>query len=136
MSVVKSRRGQGQLEVLTKSRELATYTIKICTNEKNFPKRYRWCITNKIVESAVMINADINRANGIYVNNQNDLLLRLEFQNRALAEIGALIANIDIAYNVFGIEAKRVKNWVGLIINVQTLLRGWKKSDLKRYKDI
>lgn len=136
MSVVKSRRGQGQLEVLTKSRELATYTIKICTNEKNFPKRYRWCITNKVVESAVMINADINRANGIYVNNQNDLLLRLEFQNRALAEIGALIANIDIAYNVFGIEAKRVKNWVGLIINVQTLLRGWKKSDLKRYKDI
>lgn len=56
MSVVKSKRGQGKLEILTKSRELTAYTIKICTNEKSFPKRYRWCITNKIVENTVSID--------------------------------------------------------------------------------
>lgn len=38
MSVVKSKRGEGQLLVITKANELATYTIKICSNEKNFPK--------------------------------------------------------------------------------------------------
>ena len=52
MSVVKSKRGEGQLLVLSKANELATYTIKICSNEKNFPKHYRWCITSKIVDAA------------------------------------------------------------------------------------
>ena len=124
MSVVKSKRGQGKLEILTKSRELTAYTIKICTNEKSFPKRYRWCITNKIVENTVSINENVNRANDIFVRNEDDFLLRHRYQNLALAEIGALLANIDIAYDVFGIDPKRVKHWIGLIIEVRTLLNG------------
>lgn len=44
MSVVQSKRGEGQLLVLSKANELSVYTIKICSNEKNFPKHYRWCI--------------------------------------------------------------------------------------------
>ena len=49
MSVVKSKRHDGLLAVITKANELAVYTIKICSNEKSFPKHYRWCITAKIV---------------------------------------------------------------------------------------
>lgn len=48
MSVVESKREEGELRALTKARELAVYTIRICCNENNFPKRYRWCITNKV----------------------------------------------------------------------------------------
>ena len=42
MSVVKSKRGIGKMLVVTRANELAVYTIRICSNEKNFPKRYRW----------------------------------------------------------------------------------------------
>lgn len=56
MSVPASKRERGELAVFTKSSELTAYTVKICTNENNFPKRYRWCITNKIVDSAVDMN--------------------------------------------------------------------------------
>jgi len=80
MSVVQSKRGQGELEVLTKARELATYTIKICTNEKSFPKRYRWCITNKIVENAIEINSNIGKANDVYVTDGEDYRLRKVFR--------------------------------------------------------
>ena len=76
MAVVKSERSQGDMKVITKARELATYTIKICTNEKNFPKRYRWCITNKIVENAVEINSNINRSNEVFVSDDEDFKLR------------------------------------------------------------
>ena len=55
MSVVQSKRGEGQLLVFTKASELATYTIRICSNEKNFPKHYRWCLTSKIVDAAIEI---------------------------------------------------------------------------------
>lgn len=48
MSVVKSKRTKSELEVVNKAIALASYTIHICSNEKNFPKRYRWCLTGKM----------------------------------------------------------------------------------------
>ena len=68
MSVVASKRGEGKLLVLTKANELAVYTIRICSNERNFPKRYRWCITAKIVDSAMDISNYANMANSVMSN--------------------------------------------------------------------
>ena len=39
MSVVKSKRKEGQLTIFTKASNLAEHTIKICSNEKYFPKK-------------------------------------------------------------------------------------------------
>jgi len=72
MSVVKSKRGEGQLLVITKANELAAYSIKICSNETNFPKRYRWCITNKIVDAATEISNNAVMANSVFVKDESD----------------------------------------------------------------
>lgn len=72
MSVPKSKRGTSKLEVITKANELATHTIHICSNESCFPKRYRWCITAKIVDAAVEISRLINMANSVYVNPESE----------------------------------------------------------------
>lgn len=134
MSVVKSKRGIGKMLVVTRANELAVYTIRICSNEKNFPKRYRWCITNKIVEAAVSINNCIVAANSIYVANGDTyaLELRKQYQTKALSETYALLSMIDIAYRIFGIESDRVEFWVKLVCEVQALLRSWRKSENKQ----
>ena len=136
MSVPKSKRSEGQLTVLVKANELATYTIKICSNEKNFPKHYRWCITNKIVDSALDINNYIAMANAVFVTDKNDVALRKQFQTKAIAASYALLSMMDIAYRTFGIESKKIEYWTGLVIEVQNYLRNWKKSDAERYNDI
>ncbi len=53
MAVPEGKRTESKLAVQTKAIELAIYTVTICSNEKNFPKRYRWCLTNKIVDTAL-----------------------------------------------------------------------------------
>lgn len=136
MSVPKSKRSEGQLTVLVKANELATHTIKICSNEKNFPKHYRWCITNKIVDSALDINNYITMANAVFVTDKNDVALRKQFQTKAIAASYALLSMMDIAYRTFGIESKKIEYWTGLVIEVQNYLRNWKKSDAERYSDI
>jgi hypothetical protein len=136
MSVPKSKRSEGQLTVLVKANELATHTIKICSNEKNFPKHYRWCITNKIVDSALDINNYITMANAVFVTDKNDVALRKQFQTKAIAASYALLSMMDIAYRTFGIESKKIEYWTGLVIEVQNYLRNWKKSDAERYNDI
>ena len=131
MSVVKSKRGQGKLLVYTRSNELAVYTIQICANEKHFPKRYRWCITNKLVESALAINNCVAAANAVYIadGDEEAKKLRRQYQTKALAETYALLSMIDIAYRTFGIESNRIEFWTRLVKEVQNLLRNWKKSD-------
>ena len=133
MSVVKSKRSESELDVITKSRELAVYTIKICTNENNFPKRYRWCITNEIVKSVKVIHSNIRKANEVYVKDETDYLLRKNYQKIAISEIGGLLGDMDIAFELFGVEAQRMYHWTGLVIDVQMLLRGWSKSDARRF---
>ena len=135
MSVVKSKRTQSELEVVTKAIALSSYTIHICSNEKNFPKRYRWCLTGKIVDFTIDICNFINMANSVFVSSANDFQTRRQYQNQALASSYALLTMMDIAYNTFSIDDDRIEHWIGLVIEVQNLLRNWRKSDLERYKD-
>jgi hypothetical protein len=135
LSVVKSKRTESKLEVVTKAIALSSYTIHICSNEKNFPKRYRWCLTGKIVDFTIDICNFTNMANSIYVSNSKDFYTRRQYQNKALAASYALLTMMDIAYATFGIDDDRIQHWVGLVIDVQNLLRNWRKSDSEKYKD-
>ena len=136
MSVVKSKRGESDLDVVTKSIKLAVYTIKICSNEKNFPKRYRWCITNKIVDDAVDICGYIRKANEIFVKLKVDYDVRRKNQEEARGTIDSLLGKMDIAYGLFGMSDDRIDHWTSLVIEVKRLLGNWIKSDYARYKDL
>ena len=136
LSVVKSKRKVGKLAAITKANELAAYTIRICSNEKHFPKRYRWCITSKIVESSLEINNLANKANSVYVHDREDYLLRKRLQTMALAETYSLLSMIDIGFRTFGIDGERVRHWTGLVLEVQNLLRNWCRNDRRRYENL
>lgn len=137
MSVVKSKRKSNKqpLQVITKANNLTTHTIRICSNENNFPKRYRWYITSKIVDAAVEIARNATIANSINADSDREMYsLRKKYQTVALANTYSLLALIDIAYNTFSLEGDKVDYWVGLVEEVQNLLRNWKRSDEQRYK--
>lgn len=133
MSVVKSKQSEGKLLVVTKSRTLAEYTLRICANEKNFPKRYRWCLTAKIVDSAMNISNGVNMANSVYVRDETDYMLRKRYQTQALAETYALLSMIDIAYHAYNLETARVEYWARLIYDVQNLIRNWRKAEIEKH---
>ena len=120
MSVPKSKRGHSDMEVVTKANELATHTIHICSNEKYFPKRYRWCITAKLVDAAVDINRYIIMANSIYVGDDvENWKLRKRYQTLGLASTYSLLSMMDIAYRTFGIEGSKMDYWTGLVITLR-----------------
>ena len=126
-----SKRSESKLLVVDKARELAIHTIHICNNEKHFPKRYRWCLTNKIVECVLAISNYCEMANSVYVQTNEDYLLRRKYQTLALAETYALYNMIEISKVVFGIEVGKATYWAELVANLQGLIRNWKKSEKK-----
>mgnify|MGYP001049815168 CR=1 FL=1 len=92
MSVPKHRRTESKLEVQTKARELAKYTTTICANEKVFPKRDRWIVTNRR-ERCVMFKKmtteellqEERKRNMELLNKQSDL-------ENALLELAEIVA--------------------------------------------
>lgn len=132
MTVQKSKRGTGKLAVITLSRRLSRYTMRICTNEKNFPKRFRWCITQKIVNFALDISNLLVMANSVFIQTKADLELRRSYQKQALSTSYALLSMIDLANLSFHIKGRRIEYWTYLVTGIQKLLRGWIDSDAKK----
>jgi len=133
MSVPVGRRGQQKLGVITKAIDLADYTITICKNEANFPKRERWILTQKIVNLALDTLTDVRKANSVHVVLAEDLVYRRQLQVDAFANLEALLSLIDVAYRNLGLETRRVEYWTGLIVDLENFISKWRKSDRERY---
>ena len=134
MSVIKSKRKQGRLVVLTKAMEMTKYTVQICKNEKNFPKRDRWLLTQPIVREAVDILCCIRRANAVKVQpgHPEAAAYRRGQQMEAYAHAEAMLSLMEIAYVTLGIEHSRMEHWTGLVVETENLLQAWRKADQER----
>lgn len=134
MSVPVSKRGKRKLAVITQSRQLAAYTLKITQSEKNFPKCYRAFINDKIVEPAIEISSLVYSANRIKVVNVYDYADRRALQQKAIDLSYAFLNNMAIWYSVHGIQSNRIDYWSGLVMEFQRLAESWRDADFERYK--
>lgn len=82
MSVIKSKRGESEMEFIHTARELEIYTIKKCIG---FPKRYTFYLAKPISDSAVRIHTYSKMANSIYPTNQHEAQMRRDYLLRANA---------------------------------------------------
>jgi hypothetical protein len=137
MSVRKSERSQGKLQVLNLAKDLCVYTLTICRNEKVFPKSERWLITSKIAGEAVDTLSCIRRANAVLVgdgvNASVDYAYRRAQQIEAHAHINALLSLIDISFTINNIEASRIEYWTHLAVETDEKLKAWMRSDKDRF---
>lgn len=128
MSVRKYERREGTLEVLTRANILVQYTIRICKNDKIFPKNSRWLLATRIVNSALDGYSCIRRANALPLTNH----LRQELQEEAYSHLELLLSLINIAYDTYNIQTRRVEHWTKLTVETEIKLRAWMKSDKNR----
>ena len=123
--------------MITVSGDLCDYTLQITSNEKHFPKRYRWNITNRILQITFDIDDHLIYANSVYVRPEDGSLLRRQtHQLEALELTNVLLRNIDRAYRRLGIDSDRIEFWTGQIKELQRLIRGWYRKDKERYESI
>lgn len=139
MAVPKSQRAKTPLTVLTELDALISYTIQLCTDERRFPKRYRWCLTKDIIDSAIKAKADAARANSVYVSDRESAMLRRTYQQKAIANLAALGTLMDTAFKVFSglrhLDEEKPKKhaniatWTARYDKTKALMLAWKKSD-------
>lgn len=117
-----------------KAKQLAIYTIHICKNTKVFDPIYYDSITVDLIRYAKDIYIKSWQANNIRVrSNGQGWDLRCNLQLESISLCSSLLATIDLAKGVFHLRNKRIKYWVGFVIDVRDLLKKWHDGDVKRY---
>lgn len=133
MSVIKSNRAESEMEFIHTARQLQIHTIQKCVN---FPKRYTFYVSQPIAECATRIHEYVKCANSIYPVNQHEVQMRRDYLLRANAELYSLISQIEVANELFGIEADKMKYWMEIVEKEIRLVKGTMKKDRERYKNL
>lgn len=133
MSVIKSKRSVSPVEFIHTARELEIYTIRKVVN---FPKRYTFYVSQPLAESATRVHKLVKAGNSIYPTNKHEAQLRRDYFLKALAELQSLVSQIEIANELFSVEANSMKMWGELINKEDRLLRAVLKKEQQRYKNL
>lgn len=129
MSVRKGDRGEGNLQVLNRARELKIYSLTALKSDKRFPKSTRWLYAYPIAEAVREASSSIRRANSVFATTEEEWRYRRLEQVKAHASLNALLDLIDDAYDAGYITGAQVEHWTGLILQTDDLLKSWMKAD-------
>ncbi len=132
MSVIKSKRGPSGMKFIDNARELEIFTIQ---RVAHFPKRYTFLISNKIADIAVSIYKNVVEGNMLTNLDDNvQYTSRLHHFREALSQCNALVSQLQIANDVFGIPYHFFEKWISYIDTEEKLLIGTIRKDLERRK--
>ncbi len=136
MAVPKGKRSTGVFETGTKAKELLMHTLRITKNEKCFPVRYRYTVTNRIINDASEVYGKVRRANAIFPTNAAEYQMRRKWQLEAYAALDDLAGYIEVAHEMFSIDTDKITYWTKLTRDTRYSIKRWVEGDLKRYKHL
>ena len=134
MSVPVFKRGVSKLKVLNDAKILAIYTLNTCSNEKYFPKKYRWSFTKPLIDEALNMIRCIYSANSIKAENIHDHETRLKLQKEALMHLQTILPMLDLSYSMFPIATNKIEYWTNLCVETEKSLRAWIKWEKEQIK--
>ena len=114
--------------------QLELKVIRMVMNEKYFPKRARFVISNKLVDLATDVSINYDAANDIFPNTEEKLETREKFQIIGRAKFVALKKQLNIAYQLFNIPGGVMGEVFDLTSQIEKKYSNWFKSGRKVLK--
>ena len=135
MSALSRFRKESPFEARDLARELEVKIIKLCMNEKYFPKRYRFTVAQSIIESVQKMGDYITIANRLPVY-RDCIAEREKNQRYAFAMCEVLLRKLDLAERLgFSIPEGLLTELVRDIDKEEKSIKGWIASDKKRLNE-
>ena len=132
MSVLKRFRSESPFAVRDEARKLEIKIIKLCMNEKYFPKRYRFILTMDIIQDAHKLADYIEAANKLELTEVTSKR-RLMYQKEALVRIEYILRKFILAEELgFTIPEASLKELGEDLVKEEKLIMNWIESDRVR----
>ena len=134
MSVPVFKRTPNKLQAYKDTLDLVTYTIKLCNDNKTFPRPAKWNIVNTLYDKSLECLIEIRRANKIKGDNAKSAEERLSLQYNVILNFDALWVLMDLAKETFNIDSDKMDKWTSLMLNAENCVSAWRKSDKEKFK--
>ena len=130
MSVNKSdRTDKSELCYLAEQAEYKI--IKMTMNEKYFPKRARFIITNQIIDSVMSMAKNMNIANSIFPNTEEKVKIREQYQYIGRGNLNSLESQLNLANKLFNIPSGVLDEIFVILKEIKSRYSNWVKSGRK-----
>lgn len=117
-----------ELQIIVKAKDLAEHTIRVTSNCKNFPKKYRFTLIDKMQVKSLNIYESLVEANRIRLGDEE----REKLQAKAITYCDELQFFIELTVRLEIITANRAEYWLGLISAIKSMTITWRKRDKER----
>ena len=135
MSVPVPKRSKNELQALQDTLEFVAYTIHMCENEKIFPKKTRWTLCTRLIDTCLNIVCNIRSANRINVQTKEQAELRTKLQYDVLFDFEKVWGLLTVAEKTYPIPKEKINNVSSLLLKSEDIVMNWRNSDIKKYRD-
>lgn len=108
--------------------------IRMVMNEKYFPKRARFVISNRLIDLAMDVSEKFDGANAIYPSSEKHLNDREELQVLGKTSFVSLKKQLNVAYQLFNIPSGVMGELFDLTSQIDKKYSNWFKSGRKVLK--
>ena len=123
-------KGESELKIIVKAKELSVYTFRITSNCNHYPKKYRFSIVDKMQNKVLSIYESLFEAN------RTDLKLykkeRLLLQSNVINYCDELLFYIELSTELGIISINSIEYWVKMISDIKFMTLAWRKGDKDR----
>lgn len=130
MSVNKSDRTD-KSELCYLAEQVEYKIIKMTMNEKYFPKRARFIITNQIIDSVMSMANNMNIANSIFPNTEEKVKIREQYQYIGRGNLNSLESQLNLANKLFNIPSGVLDEIFVILKEIKSRYSNWVKSGRK-----
>lgn len=122
---------QSEFVIITKAKDLVKHTF-LMTNEKRFPKKYRFTIVNRLHDLTLNIFENIQEANELDLSDPQEYRERQYEQKKALTKCKTVLFLLELAFEKELIDTDQCAAWTKCVLDVKYMTAKWKKQDRER----
>lgn len=123
------KQGKDDLQVIIKAKKLCVHTMKVTSNSKKFPKKYRFTLCDRMQNKAMSIYEFLLEANRTLVS---DKTVRNELKTKAILYCDELLFYIEMCLELEIIQPNSAEFWSGLVSDIKFMTIAWRSKDKQR----
>lgn len=119
-----------KLKVIMKAEELAEHTLRVTSNCRRYPKKYRFSLVDKMANKSLEIFEYLHEANRTDL--QKYRRERSELQTKAITYCDQLMFYIELSMKLNIINMDSVEYWSKMVMDVKHMAIAWRSKDKER----
>lgn len=125
------QKNQSEFAIITKAKDLVKHTF-LMTNEKRFPKKYRFTIVNRLHDLTLDIYQHIQEANELDLLDPREYRERQYEQKKALTKCKTVLFLLELSFEKGLIDKNQCAEWSKYVLDVKYMTAKWKKRERDR----